>query len=87
MGFLGVFLAANYMRCGSIVPVMVAHVLHDIVAIGMASDIAESGIITGGISFDRDDPPLHQVRVENERPPDETDITKNRRYLNGSCYT
>ena len=34
-----------------------------------------------------DDPPLHQVRVENERPPDETDITKNRRYLNGSCYT
>ena len=51
-GFLGVFLAANYMRCGSIVPVMVAHVLHDIVAIGMASDVAENGIITGGISFD-----------------------------------
>ena len=51
-GFLGVFLAANYMRCGSIVPVMVAHVLHDIIAIGMASDVAENGIITGGISFD-----------------------------------
>lgn len=31
---------------------MVAHVLHDIVAIGMASDVAENGIITGGISFD-----------------------------------
>ena len=51
-GFLGVFLAANYMRCGSLLPVMIAHALHDIMAIGMASDVAENGIITGGISFD-----------------------------------
>ena len=51
-GFLGVFMAANYMRCGSLVPVMIAHALHDIAAIGMASDVAENGIITGGISFD-----------------------------------
>ena len=51
-GFLGVFLAANYMRCGSLLTVMVAHALHDIVAIGMASDVAENGIITGSISFD-----------------------------------
>lgn len=51
-GFLGVFMAANYMRSGSVLPVMIAHSLHDIAAIGVASDVSDSGIITGGIGFD-----------------------------------
>ena len=51
-GFLGVFLAANFIRCGSLLPVMAAHSLHDIIAIGMSSDVTENGLITGGIGFD-----------------------------------
>ena len=51
-GFLGIFLAANFMRCGSVLPVMAAHALHDILAIGMAPDVTETGLITGSIGFD-----------------------------------
>ena len=50
-GFLGFFFAAVFIRCGSILPVMAAHTLHDIIALGTVSDVAESGLITGGLTF------------------------------------
>ncbi len=50
-GFLGFFYAAVFLRCGSLLPVMAVHTLHDIIAIGFSADVSEAGIITGGIKF------------------------------------
>lgn len=43
---VGIFFAAVYIRCGSILPCMFYHVLHDIIAIASESNVAENGIMT-----------------------------------------
>ena len=50
-GFLGLFLAAVFIRCGSVIPVMAAHSLHDIIALALPVDVSENGIITGAVTF------------------------------------
>ena len=42
---VGIFFAAVYIRCGSILPCMFYHVLHDIIAIAAESNVAENGIM------------------------------------------
>jgi hypothetical protein len=43
---VGIFFAAVYIRCGSILPCMFYHVLHDIIAIAAESNVAENGIMS-----------------------------------------
>ena len=43
---VGIFFAAVYIRCGSILPCMFYHVLHDIIAIACESNVAENGIMS-----------------------------------------
>ena len=43
---VGIFFAAVYIRCGSILPCMFYHVLHDIIAIAAESNVAESGLMS-----------------------------------------
>ncbi len=42
---VGIFFAAVYIRCGSILLCMFYHVLHDIIAIAAESNVAENGIM------------------------------------------
>ena len=42
---VGIFFAAVYIRCGSILPCMFSHALHDIIAIAAESNVAENGIM------------------------------------------
>jgi membrane protease YdiL (CAAX protease family) len=43
---VGIFFAAVYIRCGSILPCMFYHVLHDIISIAAESNVAENGIMS-----------------------------------------
>ena len=42
---VGVFFAAVYIRCGSILPCMFYHVLHDIIAISCESNVSVNGLV------------------------------------------
>ena len=44
---IGVIFSAIYLRCGSILPCMFFHTVHDIIAIAGSSGVDENGIITG----------------------------------------
>ena len=46
---VGIFFAAVYIRCGSILPCMFYHVLHDIIAIAAESNVAENGIMSRAV--------------------------------------
>ena len=48
---LGIIFAAVYLRCGSIIPPMFFHTVHDIISIAAASDVTDSGLVTGAAGF------------------------------------
>ena len=50
IGF-GMLFAAVYLRCGSLIPPMFFHTLHDIIAIAASSDTSDTGIITGHVTW------------------------------------
>ena len=50
-GFMGLLFAGVFIRCGSLIPAMVVHSVHDIIAIGLFTGVSEQGIITGGVTF------------------------------------
>lgn len=48
-GCMGLFFSAVFIRTGNILPGIIAHALHDILAICTAPSVSSSGIITGGV--------------------------------------
>ncbi len=49
--FLGLFLAALYLRCGNLWPGIIVHALNDIIAMTNVHDITENGVVTGGVTW------------------------------------
>ena len=50
-GCMGVFFAAVFIRTGNILPGIIAHALHDILAICTTPTVSSSGIVTGGVNI------------------------------------
>ena len=49
-GLIGVYFAVVYIRSGNLLPLMLLHAFNDILAIGFAPDVAETGVIQGGLN-------------------------------------
>ena len=50
-GFLGLLLGAVYLRSGSLWPVIVIHTAHDIIAFMDVSNVSETGVIIGKVTW------------------------------------